>query len=69
MYSVMSMAYYLYSIFMSQNLISEEMGILGGVQSFGIPALATFYYYYFFGYLSFVAIVAIRLINCLKIII
>jgi len=63
MYSVISMAYYLYSIFMSQNFISEEMGMLGGVQSFGIPARATFYYSYFFGYLSLVGAVVAMVVS------
>lgn len=37
---------------MSQNFIYEEIGMFGGFQSFGMPALQTFYYYYFFVYLS-----------------
>jgi hypothetical protein len=35
------------------------MGMLGGVQSLGIPALETFYYYYFLGYFYFDATLVI----------
>jgi hypothetical protein len=64
---VISKEYSFISTFISQNLISAEICMLGDTQSFGIPALVGFSYYILF-YLSLSLAYLVAILNINKVI-